>query len=185
MAKNFGCEVLGVDLSDNMLAVAYEHKATMPENVKNLVSFRYLDATLASFPENYFDVVYSRDAIMHIADKEELYTKVFTWLKPGGQVVASEYIDYIKDRGYQLVTVQEYGNVLRRCGFKRVEDIDKTDCFISILKMEMEKFKKIKDKFIKDFSMQDYKELTEGWDIKVTRCTNGEQGWGWFKAIKE
>ena len=72
-----------------------------------------------------------------------------------------------------------------RCGFKRVEDIDKTDYFISILKMEMEKFKKIKDKFIKDFSMKDYKELTEGWDIKVTRCTNGEQGWGWFKAIKE
>ena len=51
--------------------------------------------------------------------------------------------------------------------------------------MEMEKFKKIKDKFIKDFSMKDYKELTEGWDIKVTRCTKGEQGWGWFKAIKE
>ena len=110
-----------------MLAVAYEHKATMPENVKNLVSFRYLDATLASFPENYFDVVYSRDAIMHIADKEELYAKVFTWLKPGGQVVVSEYahgrnypnftteyVDYIKDRGYQLVTVQEYGNILRR-----------------------------------------------------------------------
>jgi hypothetical protein len=72
-----------------------------------------------------------------------------------------------------------------RCGFKRVEDIDKTDYFISILKMEMEKFKKIKDKFIKDFSMKDYKELTEGWDIKVKRCTNGEQGWGWFKAIKE
>jgi len=198
MARNFGCEVLGVDLSDNMLAVAYEHKATMPENVKNLVSFRYLDATMASFPENYFDVVYSRDAIMHIADKEQLYTKVFDWLKPGGQVVVSEYahgrnypnftteyVDYIKDRGYQLVTVQEYGNVLRRCGFKRVEDIDKTDYFISILKLEMEKFKKIKDKFIKDFSLQDYKELTEGWDIKVKRCTKGEQGWGWFKAIKE
>ena len=51
--------------------------------------------------------------------------------------------------------------------------------------MEMEKFKPIKDQFIKDFSMQDYKELTEGWDIKVERCTNGEQGWGLFLAVKE
>ena len=32
---------------------------------------------MAEFPEEYFDVVYSRDAIMHIAKKQELYEKVF------------------------------------------------------------------------------------------------------------
>merc|ERR1712021_312498 len=47
MARKFQADVHGIDLSDNMLAVAYEHKATMPENVKNLVSFRFLDATMA------------------------------------------------------------------------------------------------------------------------------------------
>ena len=52
------------------------HKGEMPEKVQNLVQFRYLDATQACFPENYFDVVYSRDAIMHIADKEPLYEKI-------------------------------------------------------------------------------------------------------------
>merc|ERR1711976_811969 len=41
MARNFGCEVLGLDLSDNMLAVAYEHKLTMEEKVQHLVSFRF------------------------------------------------------------------------------------------------------------------------------------------------
>ena len=56
------------------------HKGEMPEKVQNLVQFRYLDATQACFPENYFDVVYSRDAIMHIADKEPLYEKVLVGL---------------------------------------------------------------------------------------------------------
>ena len=65
--------VLGLDLSDNMLAVAYEHKLTMEEKVQHLVSFRFLDATLAEFPENYFDCVYTRDAVMHIAEKELMY----------------------------------------------------------------------------------------------------------------
>jgi len=51
--------------------------------------------------------------------------------------------------------------------------------------MEMAKFKPMKDEFIKEFSMKDYKDLTEGWDIKVERCTKGEQGWGLFKAHKE
>merc|ERR1712117_916516 len=110
-------------------------------------------------------------------------------LKPGGKLVISEYVhgrnhpnhtteyvEYIKDRGYQLVTVQEYGNVLKKVGFRNVQAIDKTAEFIGILKMEMDKFKPTKDKFIREFSLKDYKDLTEGWDIKVERCSKGEQG---------
>ena len=49
----------------------------------------------------------------------------------------------------------------------------------------MVKFKPTRDKFIKEFSLKDYNELVDGWDIKVVRCTKGEQGWGLFKAVKE
>lgn len=80
MAKNYGAEVLGIDLSDNMLAIANEHKREMSNEVQNLVTFRFLDATMAHFPAENFDVVYSRDAIMHIADKEPLYEKVLVKL---------------------------------------------------------------------------------------------------------
>ena len=76
MARNFGAEVLGIDLSNNMLDIANERKMEMEENIRNSVSFRYLDATTAVFPANSFDVVYSRDAIMHILDKEPLYEKI-------------------------------------------------------------------------------------------------------------
>lgn len=76
MARNFGAEVLGIDLSNNMLDIANERKMEMEENIRNSVSFRYLDATTAVFPANSFDVVYSRDAIMHILDKEPLYERI-------------------------------------------------------------------------------------------------------------
>ena len=71
-----------------------------------------------------------------------------------------------------------------RVGYKHVKAIDKTEEFISILKNEMVKFKPTKEKFIKEFSIKDYNDLVDGWDIKVVRCTKGEQGWGLFKAIK-
>jgi hypothetical protein len=58
----------------------------MEPEVQDRVTFKKLDATLADFGAGKFDVMYSRDAIMHIADKTGLYTKVFEWLKPGGQV---------------------------------------------------------------------------------------------------
>ncbi len=73
----FQVEVLGVDLSSNMLAIANEHKAKMEPEVQERVTFKKLDATSASFLAENFDVMYSRDAIMHIADKTGLYSKVF------------------------------------------------------------------------------------------------------------
>ena len=41
-----------------------------------------LDATKAVFPPESFDVVYSRDAIMHIAEKEPLYEKILVNIMP-------------------------------------------------------------------------------------------------------
>jgi len=199
MAKNFGVEVLGVDLSQNMLDIANDHKIKLfNEKVQHNVSFRLLNATLAQFPEDYFDVIYSRDAIMHISEKKALYSKVFTWLKPGGQLLVSEYvhgknypnftqeyIDYIDDRGYQLVTVKQYGEILERVGFTNVSATDLTNEFIDILKLELEKFKPKKAEFVKEFSLKDYNELVDGWEIKIVRCSKGEQGWGLFSAAKK
>ena len=71
-----------------------------------------------------------------------------------------------------------------RVGFKEVKAIDKTAEFISILKSEMVKFKPTKEKFVKEFSLKDYNDLVNGWDIKVDRCTKGEQGWGLFSVKK-
>jgi len=197
MAREHGVEVLGLDLSQNMLDIANQHKFSMDEKVQNLVSFRYLDATKASFPENYFDVVYSRDAIMHIADKPQLYKKVLTWLKPGGKVLVSEYVhgknhpnhtqeyvEYINDRGYQLLTVAGYANMLGNVGFSNVEGVNLTQKFIEVLKNEMHNFKPTKESFVKEFSLQDFDELMDGWEIKVVRCEAGEQGWALFKATK-
>ena len=49
----------------------------------------------------------------------------------------------------------------------------------------MTKFEPTKDKFIKEFSIKDFTDFTDGWDIKVERCTKGGQGWGWITANRE
>lgn len=63
--------------------------------------------------------------------------------------------------------------------------IDKSAEFLSILKMEMDRFKPTKEQFLKEFTMKDYNDLVDGWDIKVVRTTRGDQGWGLFKAVKQ
>ncbi|TRY80587.1 hypothetical protein TCAL_11633 [Tigriopus californicus] len=197
LARKFGVHVLGVDLSSNMLSIAEDHKLEMEPEVQERESFKKLDATKATFPDEHFDLMYSRDAIMHIAEKEKLYSNIFKWLKPGGQVLVSEYIhgknhpnhpqeyiDYIIDRGYQLLTASDYGDVLKKVGFTDVHAEDITGDFVEVLKKEMTKFRGMKDEFIQEFSEKDYNDLMGGWEIKVVRCNAGDQGWGLFRAVK-
>ena len=55
------------------------------------VEFIVEDATTAEYKEAEFDVIYSRDTILHIADKEALFANFYKWLKPGGVLMISDY----------------------------------------------------------------------------------------------
>src|SRR5258708_19296618 len=44
------------------------------------------------FPSGSFDVVFSKDSIVHIADKHALMAAVFRVLKPGGRFLASDWL---------------------------------------------------------------------------------------------
>ena len=164
--------------------------------------------------KNSFEFYYfSRDTIMHFKDKERenLYKKLLKTLKPGGKLLVSDYcrgektspqvfLDYEKQRGYNLWTVKRYGKMLETTGFSKVAALDKTNLMISIMKMELKKFYAIKDSFIKKFSQKDFDDLDEvrikylfirkslmyyqGWKEKLVWCPDGLMAWGLFIATK-
>jgi len=195
MARNFGADVHGVDLSTNMIGIAQDYRAEMEPEVKHRVQFYVEDATTMSYPANFYDVVYSRDTILHIDDKASLFAKFLKTLKPGGKLMISDYCrgdqehsqrfqDYVAQRGYKLHTVKEYGNILEDVGFQSVVASDKTGLMVEIMNMEMGKFNKIKQQFIAEFSQEDFDYILEGWKAKVVRCQDGDQAWGLFTALK-
>ncbi|KAL2077281.1 hypothetical protein ACEWY4_026785 [Coilia grayii] len=192
MAKNFGVEVLGMDLSANMVEIACERaaKEKLPQ-----VSFEVADATKRVFPEGTFDVVYSRDTILHIGDKLELFKHFYSWLKPGGKLLISDYCcgekpwspqfeEYVKQRGYILYTPKRYGQFLEEAGFTNVRADDRTEQFIQVIKSELEKADVIREEFIQEFSQEDYDAIVDGWTEKLQRCELGDQRWGLFYATK-
>jgi len=195
MARKFQADVHGIDLSSNMVGIAEDYRATMEPEVKHRVQFYVEDATTMAYPENFYDVVYSRDTILHIEGKEDLFSKFLKTLKPGGKLMISDYcrgdqkhsqrfIDYVAQRGYKLHTVKEYGGILEKVGFKNVVAADKTGLMGKIMNMELDKFNKIKDTFITEFSEQDFHYISEGWKDKLVRCNDGDQAWGLFTACK-
>jgi trans-aconitate methyltransferase len=76
--------VLGIDLSDAMIAFAREHY--LPELFPNL-SFMQIDAEDLSF-DSEFDMIFSNAALHWIKDHETLLEGFWKSLKPGGKLLA-------------------------------------------------------------------------------------------------
>lgn len=193
MKRDYGAKVLGFDLSVNMIDIAQERLAK--HGMEADVKFEVQDATQIEYPNETFDVIYSRDTILHIEDKETLFANFLKWLKPGGKLMISDYCctpdewspdyaAYVKQRGYHLHSVANYGKIIEKVGFENVQAIDKTKDFISILSNELEIFAKIKDEFLAEFSQDDYDAIMGGWSNKIVRCNAGNQKWGLFIADK-
>ncbi|PWA67224.1 phosphoethanolamine N-methyltransferase [Artemisia annua] len=192
MVDKFGVEVVGIDLSVNMISLALERAI----GLDCAVEFEVADCTKKSYPDDTFDVIYSRDTILHIQDKPALFRTFYKWLKPGGKVLISDYCrksgtpsedfaEYIKQRGYDLHDVETYGGMLRDAGFGEVTAEDRTEQFKEVLTRELEKVEKEKEEFIRDFSEEDYNDIVGGWKAKLVRVGSGEQRWGLFYAEKK
>jgi len=62
MADAYGVEVVGIDLSINMISLALERAVGLEVPVE----FEVADCTKKIYPDHTFDVIYSRDTILHI-----------------------------------------------------------------------------------------------------------------------
>jgi len=198
MAKTFGVHVKGVDLSSNMLNCANDYKRQLSKDLQDRLEFAQCDITATEFPADSFDVIYSRDTLLHIGDKETLFRKFYQWLRPGGRVLISDYNrgedetkysaefkNYLANRGYFLIPVSTYGSLLRKAGFPNAQANDVTKLFIEILETELQRLRTNKVEFLKHFSSKDYSDLEDGWTAKLLRCSKGEQKWGLFSATKQ
>lgn len=191
MADNFDVHVVGIDLSINMVSFALERAIGRSCTVE----FEVADCTKKVYPDNSFDVIYSRDTILHIMDKPALFKSFYNWLKPGGKLLISDYCknegmpseefaSYIKQRGYDLHDVKTYGKMIEAAGFHDVVAEDRTNQFLEVLQRELDMTAKNKDEFLQDFSEKDYDDIVNGWNAKLKRSSLGEQRWGLFIATK-
>jgi len=187
MAREYDLQVDGIDLSNNMLELANKKLSAygLMENVK----LKCQDCLELECAE-YYDAVYSRDVFLHIEDKHRLFSVLKNSLRPGGQLLFTDYCcgdepwsedfaAYVEDRGYYLHTLPAYAGLIASAGFKQIDHQDITDRFIRILLSDLEK--------IADINMDDADriKLEQNWSQKVGRSRAGDHRWGLFTAVKE
>lgn len=136
LARDYGAKVVGIDIEADVIRRAKDNiqKAGLTDRVETkLVQPGPLD-----FEDSTFDVVFGKDAWLHIPDKKTFFADVFRVLKPGGQLIAGDWLGgptpwssdmkyYVELEGisYYLDTLDNYRTMLEGAGFhiKHMQDI--------------------------------------------------------------
>ncbi len=88
LAWRYGVHVSGVDLTAEFVSVA--EMLTRRTGLVGKVDYRQGDALDLPFGDASFDVVWSQNAAMNIADRDRLYGGMRRVLKPGGRLALQE-----------------------------------------------------------------------------------------------
>ena len=190
LADRYRAVVVGVDLSHEMLEAAGARARAA--GVAG-VSFVRGDITWLEFRAGCFDVVWSRDSLLHVADKPALFARLRRSLAPAGQVLITDYArspaepargfaEYVAASGYHLLDLDSYGAALAAAGFDGVVVEDRTEQFAAILQSEMAALEAERASFLKDFAVADLDYLRDRWSMKLDFCRRGDLKWGLFRV---
>lgn len=91
IAEAYGpAEIIGYDVEE--LVIMRARMATAKRGLSSVARFVSSPPGRLPFDDDTFDVVFSKDAMIHVPDKEALFSELFRVLKPGGVFTASDWL---------------------------------------------------------------------------------------------
>ncbi len=131
IAKNYGCRVIGIDISERM--VARSRDRAIRKKVETSVAFRVADAQHLPFEDGFFDAVICESVTAFVEDKQQAVSEFRRVVKPGGYVGLNEvtwrktptpelvnYISFIM-AGADFLPAERWRQLLERSGLREVE----------------------------------------------------------------
>lgn len=143
IAQNYDVKyIVGVDIG--LPAITRAKNYSIYENI----SYVLIGNTLP-FKSNSIDVIFSKETIMHVLEKQNLYTEFLRILCPGGIITISDWYcktplsiemeNYISSANLTLNmnTIEETNQLLLTAGFKNISMCDRTIWYSSVIDMEL------------------------------------------------
>ncbi len=135
IAEKYGpAFITGFDVEQPAIDRAKAKAAELPVEVAAHIGFVRGDPGPLPFADASFDVVFSKDAMVHVADKESLFADIFRVLAPGGVIAASDWLighdgepsaamkDYLQAEGlsFGMASAGRYAKAMEKAGFTDV-----------------------------------------------------------------
>jgi arsenite methyltransferase len=144
LAETFGCEVVGIDFSEENVCLA--QAAAAARGLTARVTFLHGDAEHLPLPDASFDAIVCECAFCTFPDKAAAAAEFFRVLAPGGQVgltdltkapsAAAElqgllaWIACIGD----AQPAERYGSWLRAADFEMSDQLDRSECLVEMVR---------------------------------------------------
>ena len=150
LAGKFGARnVLGVDVEPHL--IEHSRERAMAAGLEERVRFQLVDPGPLPFDDGSHDLVFSKDAIVHIPDKAACYAEVLRVLVPGGVFVGSDWLrggeETFTDEArewldsvhldFRMETLEQTRRRLERSGFERVGLVDRNEWYKGEIKKEL------------------------------------------------
>lgn len=138
LAESFNPEqIVGVDVDPGLIERASNRAKQM--DLGERLRFECVVPGPLPFEEGSFDVVFSKDAMIHIGDKEALFEDIFRVLAPGGVLAACDWMSstegpfsaelekYIEleDLGFGMGSPARYRKAMAEAGFNDIQMTDR------------------------------------------------------------
>lgn len=143
--------ITGFDVEQPVVEAA--RRRAEQEGMQERASFVRGDPGPLPFEDDSFDIVFSKDAMIHIADKEAIFAEVFRVLKPGGIFAASDWLTshdgepspdmkaYLAAEGlsFGMASPQRYEAAMRSAGFADVRTVNRNPWYRDVARGELER----------------------------------------------
>ena len=142
-------QVVGVDVERRVLDRAERNKAAA--GVEDEIVFKLISPGPLPFEDNSFDVVFSKDSIVHVADKDALYAEVHRVLRPDGICAVSDWLagehkeawsqwqGFLKlvNLSFTMATAKESEAAMRNAGLAYVSSRDRNEWYRDMAQQEV------------------------------------------------
>jgi len=103
------------------------------------------------FADGSFDVIFSKDALIHVPDKDALFADIFRLLRPGGWFAASDWMighddapsaemrSYMAAEGlsFAMASPGRYLDAMTRAGLAEVREVNRNPWYLEVAREEL------------------------------------------------
>jgi phosphoethanolamine N-methyltransferase len=156
-------EVIGIDVQPRVLVRA--RRLVAAQGLSDRISLRRVDPGPLDFPDSSLDVVVSVGAIIHHPDQEQLFRDFRRILRPGGQLIISDwyatdrpFTDEMRcwtsegDQTFEMATLKQTADLAQQAGFTDIRERDRNDWFRQEMRHDLERLNgELQDGFVARF----------------------------------
>lgn len=150
LVKEHGAaHVTGIDVEASLIKRAND--AALRAGIADQVTFKLVSPGPLPFADSTFDVVFSKDAMIHIPDKKAIYQEIFRVLKVGGQLAFSDWFGSdelastpefkewlaIVELSFSMAGIETAAALLQQIGFSQIEMNDRNAWYRQYILQEL------------------------------------------------